>query len=115
MLMDVFRRISALVVAVSLVLGPAMPLVHASGMKAGMAATAEAGIHAPDRCDDCGGGTKAGMPVASCSVNCTGAIALPVGIAALEPAPARTGGYTASADMIGHAARPDPRPPRLHA
>lgn len=113
MLCDTARRISALLVALALVFGPAGVGVNASSMSAKMAAVAVSGdMHSPGKCSDCGA-SKATMSGAVCSAAfCGGFIAFPV---------ASHGGLDwVSADaprydvrhLAGRVNPPDPYPPR---
>src|SRR5713101_7891012 len=107
MLVDMVRRIAAVLVTLALAFGPATSSVHASSMGAKMAVSASSATHSPSKCEDCGT-AGAGMSGGLCSVNCSGLTAffsadkavfdwLPVDTR--EPYGARHG--------IGHADPPD--------
>ncbi len=111
MLFDVVRRLSAILLTLSLVLGPGVNSVHASSMGAKMAVGAWSDTRSPGKCDDCGG-NKAGMAVGTCSVNCSGVTAVPPGMAVADRLTAETHGNVATPGMAGHHIAPDPYPPR---
>ena len=105
------RRISAVVLALALAMGPAMYSVHSSAMTAKMAVAASSDVHSPGTCDDCGG-NKAGVPVGACSMYCSGMIAVSPGVPIFDTLLVETPGHVAARGMTGLATPPDPYPPR---
>ena len=114
MLVDLARRISAALLTLALVFGPAAMGVHASSMGAKIAVAASNDTHSPGKCDDCGA-AKAGISAGVCSVvTCSGISAIPSSEQAVfDWLPAETFGPYDPRHRAGHADPPDPYPPRL--
>lgn len=111
MLPDLVRRLSVMLLTLSLALGPAVTNVHASSMSAKMAVTALSDAPSSGMCDDCAG-NKSGVPMASCSINCTGVTAVSSEVVVFEYLPVETYGYVATRGIAGQNVPPDPYPPR---
>lgn len=114
LLPDMVRRISGLLVALALIVGPGMSSVYAASMAAKMTVAASSDMHSPGKCDDCGS-TNASMSVGMCSaLYCSGFAAFPFSSHAVFD------GMSADTHVPcdgRHIARrvnpPDPYPPRL--
>jgi hypothetical protein len=112
MLFDMVRRISAILLTLSLAFGPGALSVHASSMGAKMAAVASSATHSPSKCDDCGA-AKAGMSGGTCAVNCSGLTAFFSADEALfDWLPVNTRKPYGARHGNGHTAPPEPYPPR---
>lgn len=112
MIAGVLGRFSALLLILSLVLGPAASGMHAASMGANMAATGLSAAHAPDNCDDCAV-NKNGVPVNACSSYCAGMIAVsPNDVAKVDSLLAGARRHHAPDRLTGHSFSPDPYPPR---
>jgi hypothetical protein len=114
MVIDTVRRISAVILALALVFGPAGGGVYASlgGVKAAVM-VASGDSHSPGNCNDCGAG-KGGIPAGLCSsvAFCSGFAITPAGHFTPERLPAgRALAYEAHY-LTGRADAPDPYPPR---
>src|SRR5260370_18832184 len=79
---NVVRRLFAILLTLSLTLGPAGSGVHASSMGATMAVVSLSDAHGQGDCNDCPG-SKSGVPPRPCSVCCTGVCAVSPVLAAL--------------------------------
>ena len=107
------RRISAVVLALALAMGPAMYSVHASAMTAKMAVAASSDMHSPGKCDHCVAG-KAGLSVNACSGFCSGLTAFSStdNAVVFDQLPIDLFGPFGARKISGHADPPDPYPPR---
>lgn len=111
MRLALIRRISAALLSLTLVMGPAMYAIHAPALSTKMAVAASSDMHLPGKCDDCGG-NKAGMPIGTCSMACNGMIAVSPDVPVLDALLVETHGHVAARGMTGLVAPPDPYPPR---
>lgn len=113
MLYDLARRLSAIVVTLTLVFGPAAGGAYASSMGAKMAMAAASDTHSPADCSDFGA-TKATMSGGVCSVAfCSGFTAfLVAGHAIFDWMPAGKLRPYGTCDIAGTVNPPDPYPPR---
>lgn len=115
MVIDTVRRISAVILALALVFGPAGGGAYASlgGLKAAVM-TASSDSHSPGKCNDCGAG-KGGISAGLCSsaAFCSGFAIPPVSHLVPERLLAgRALAYEAH-HLTGRAQAPDPYPPRV--
>ena len=108
---NVVRRLLAILLTLSLTLGPAVNGVHASSMGAKMAVMSLSDAHAQGNCNDCPG-SKSGLSLGACSVCCTGVPAVSPNVAAIDFLPAETQGYLTPGLLADHHIPPDPYPPR---
>src|SRR5260370_12420915 len=67
---NVVRRLFAILLTLSLTLGPAVRGVHASSMGATLAVGSLGDAHGPGDCNDCPG-NKSGVPPRACASCCT--------------------------------------------
>lgn len=118
MLRDVLHRFSAVLLILSLALGPALNVVHASSMETKMVLAAASDMSSPGKmmpssgkCDDCAG-AKAGMPLGACSVYCAGVAAVPPVVAPFDYLAIEAQGFAAMRPIAGQHVPPDPDPPR---
>jgi len=114
MVTDTVRRISALILALALVFGPAGGGVYASlgGAKAAVL-TVSGNSHSPGNCDHCG--AKGGVPVGLCSSGafCSSPAITPVDHFAPERPSAAQAVFYKPNQLTGRADAPDPYPPRF--
>ena len=103
------RRLCAVFLALTLVVGVWTHGVHASDMGVKMAAAAASDMPMPGKCD-CGGNDK--MSVASCSSQCTGIPAIQAPSLALDIILVGSYADVAAPPATGHTRPPDPYPPR---
>ena len=108
---NVVRRLFAILLTLSLTLGPAVSGVHASSMGATMAVVSLSDAHGQGDCNDCPG-SKSGVPPGACSVCCTGVGAVSPDVAAIDFLPAETQRYLIPSRLADHHVPPDPYPPR---
>src|SRR6266508_3538152 len=100
MLFDMVRRICAALLTLALAFGPAVSSAHASSMGAKMTVAALSDMHSWGKCDDCGG-SKGGMPVGACSMNCSGVTAVSSGSAVFQWLPVQPHGQVVTPRMTG--------------
>lgn len=113
MLCDVAHRISAILVTLALVFGPAATGAYASSMGAEMAVAAASEMHSPGKCSDCGA-SKTTMSGGVCSVAfCSGFTAFPVAGGAVFDWVADSLRSYSTRDIAGRVIPPDPYPPRF--
>ena len=105
---DVVRPLLAVVLTLSLTLGPAVNGVQASSMGAKMAMIS---LSDGGNCNDCPE-SKSGLPLGACSVCCTGVAAVSADVAAIDFLPGETQGYLTSSPLTDRHIPPDPHPPR---
>ncbi len=110
-MVGVFGRLSAMLLILSLVLGPAGSGMRAASMIATMAPIALTATHSPGNCNDCAG-SKSGVLASACSVYCAGVVAISPDVATIDDVPAEAGRYLTSHPLAGHHVFPDPHPPR---
>jgi len=107
------RRTFVLVLAVALAAALVMRNVQAGNMDnmdvAAAATATDMPVHG--KCDGCAGNEKAMTP-AACSAYCGAIVAFPFLIVAYHPVPAETVEPRTLPAGTGHAAPPDPYPPR---
>ncbi len=111
MLFGSFRRMSAALLSLALVFGPAAYSVHASGMDAKMIMTMSSDMHSTGACDDCDG-NQAGVPAGACSMCCSGVTAVSPSVAEFARLPIEAHGHAFARVMTGLDGPPDPYPPR---
>jgi hypothetical protein len=113
MVIATVRRISAVILALVLVLGPAGGGLYASmaGAKAAVV-TVSGNSHSPGNCDHCGG--KEGLPAAPCSSGafCSSPAITPVDQFVPEQPSAAHAVFYKPTHLMGRALAPDPYPPR---
>jgi len=107
----VVRPLLAVLLTLSLTLGPAVNGVHASSMGAKMAMISLSDADAQGNCNDCPE-SKSGLPLGSCSVCCTGVAAVSADVAAIDFLPGETQRYLPSNLLPDRHVPPDPYPPR---
>jgi len=108
---DFCGRLSAMLLILSLVVGPVATHARASSMVKQMTMPAISVTHAPGNCNDCAG-TKNGVPVTACSVFCVGVVALVPEVAAIGENRAGKQEYHALLFPTEHDVRLDPYPPK---
>jgi hypothetical protein len=111
MSLNAVRRLLAILVTVSLTLGPAVNGVHASSMGTKMAMISVGDAHANGDCNDCPG-SKGGLSLGACSVCCAGVPAVSPDVTATDFLPAETQRDVTSSFLTDHHIPPDPYPPR---
>ncbi len=109
-----FGRLSAILLIVSLVLGPVATHARASSMVKHMPMTAISVTHATGSCNDCAG-SKKGVPVTACSMYCVGMVALMPEGAAIDENQAGKQEYYALLFSTEHDVRLDPYDVPTHA
>jgi hypothetical protein len=110
-MLDTVRRIAAILLTLALALGPGMGGVLASPAGGKAVVTMSSDMHSSGKCDDCGG-SKAGMPVATCSISCIGIMGLSKSPAVASRALPAVHGFVTTSNMTGRNVPPDPYPPR---
>jgi len=112
MALDLIRRIAAVVVALALILGPAMSGAYAASMDQTMTSMASGNMHPDGNCKDCGTHQR-GMSASACFGACNGLAALSLQRSIVFEASAN-GSFTIgdAARISGRADAPDPYPPR---
>ena len=105
------RRLLVLLLSVALATGLTMRVVQAASMD--MTAVAMATTHMPmnGKCDGCAGNEKATAPTI-CFTSCASVAALPAAVAAVDPSGGDVVTPAVDPAATGHAAPPDPYPPR---
>jgi hypothetical protein len=68
-------------------------------------------MHSSGKCNDCDGG-KAGMPAATCSIGCSGIMAVAPETVAVVPVSATVHGQITASDIAGRNVPPEPYPPK---
>ena len=111
MLFDVVRRLAAILLTVSLVLGPSVSSVHASSMDAKMVSSAVSNTHSSGMCGDCSGSQNT-APMVACSPYCTSVAPAVLASSVFQFIQIAAHGYLPSRDMAGRHVPPDPYPPR---
>ena len=111
MTFNTVRRLLAILLALSLTLGPAVSGVHASSMGTKMAMISLSGAHAQGSCTDCPE-SKSGLSLSACSACCTGVPAVSPDVAAIDFQPTETQRYLTPSLLADHRLPPDPYPPR---
>ena len=106
-----FGRFSAILLVLSLVLGPAASSMRAASMTAKKTPVALSETHAPSNCNDCAG-NKNGVLVNACSVYCAGMVAVSPDVATIDNVAVETGRYYTPRLLAGRYVSPDPHPPR---
>jgi len=113
MVIATVRRISAVILALVLVLGPASGGLYASMAGAKAAVVSVSGnSHSPGNCDHCGG--KGGLPAGPCSLGafCSSPAIAPVDQFVPEQPSAALAVFPKPNHLTGRAQAPDPYPPR---
>lgn len=110
-MLDTVRRFAAILLTLALALGPGMSGAFASPDHGKAVIMMSSDMHSSGKCNDCDG-SKAGMPVATCSISCSGITAVSPGTVAAGRLPKTVNGFTAASDMTGRNIPPDPYPPR---
>lgn len=112
MLVDLIRRIAALMVTLALIFGPGFDGAYAASMHATMASMSNGDMHSGGPCGGCGT-AKAGMPVSSCSGACSCWAAFPPdGNFTFGALAAKIFVVGGARHISGRADAPDPYPPR---
>lgn len=112
MSLNAVRRLLAILLTLSLTLGPAVSGVHASSMGAKMAVISLGDAHHQGHCKDCPG-SKNGSSPGDCSACCTGVPGVSVSATAIDVLPATTQRYLTPKYLADYRVPPDPYPPRL--
>lgn len=111
-MLDTVRRIAAILLSLALALGPGMSGAFASPENGKAAVMMSSDMHSFGKCNDCDGG-KAAMPVATCSISCSGIMAFPPGTMTVVPLLETAAvGFVTAPNMTGRNIPPDPYPPR---
>jgi len=108
---NVVRPLLAVVLTLSLTVGPAVNAVHASSMGAKMAVISLSDADAQGNCNDCPE-SKSGLPPGACSVCCTGVSAVSADVGAIDFRSGEAQRYLPSSLLPDHHIPPDPYPPR---
>jgi hypothetical protein len=108
---NVVRQLFAILLTLSLTLGPAMNAVHASSMGAKMVVTSLGDTHHQGNCKDCPG-SNTGMAPGECTVCCIGVPGVCVPTAVIDVLSAETQRYVTPNLLADHRIPPDPYPPR---
>jgi hypothetical protein len=104
------RRISALLLALTLAVGLVTHAVRAAGMDAKMAVAAASDM-VPGKCDGCGSGDD-NMSSAACSAHCSGVMVTQVPAMLVDVPVVDVRGVSAVPAIKGHGDPPEPYPPR---
>lgn len=111
-MLDTVRRIAAILLTVALALGPGMSGVFASPDHGQSVVMMSSDMHSSGKCNDCDGG-KAGMPATTCSIGCSGIMAVaPEGMTPVVPPSEAVIGLVAASDPMGRTIPPEPYPPK---
>ena len=111
-MLDTVRRIAAILLTVALALGPGMSGVFASPDHGQSMVMMSRDMHSSGKCNDCDG-SKAGMLAATCSIGCSGIMAVAPGSTAAVVPPSETViAVIAASDLTGRTIPPEPYPPR---
>ena len=106
-----FRRLVALVLALTLTVGLAVHHGAAADMGADMASMVAGDMPGGGMCDGCGTGNE-GMSLGACSADCTTSAALLSGAAVADALSPLTVTHPAMPMGVGWSVPPDPYPPR---
>lgn len=110
MLARCFARLSTMLLAASLVIGPAHGSMRAAWMISKPVPVAALAVHVPDDSSDC---MRAGVAASVCSVWCTGMVAVSVDTPMIDGGHPETSRGDTSGILPGRDISPDPYPPRL--
>ncbi len=110
-MLDMGRRIAAILLTLALTLGPGTGRMFASPDQGKAAVVMSSDMHSSGKCGDCEG-SKAGMPAATCSISCSGIVAVLPGTVAADRSPETVQGSIAVSHRVGRTIPPDPYPPR---
>jgi hypothetical protein len=105
------RRIVTVLLALTLAAGLVTQGARAADIGAKMAVTAAMDMPMSGKCDGCRDDQK-GMAAAACSLHCSNIAALPLLETVPDPVPAEIVGSISGPTPPGHAAPPDPYPPK---
>jgi hypothetical protein len=105
------RRISVLLLALTLAVGLVTHGVRAADMDVKMAVAAASDMATPDKCDGCKSDHD-GMSPAACSAHCSGVIVMQVAAVSVDAPAVDIRGATAASAVKGHGDPPEPYPPR---
>lgn len=106
-----FGRFFAMLLIVSLTLGTVGVGARASSMSAKMAPIAASDMPGQDSCNDCAG-SKSGVPVNVCSMNCIGMVAVLPEAATFDDFAVEVLLALIPRPLVGHEVSPEPYPPR---
>lgn len=110
-MLDTVRRIAAILLTLALTLGPGTGHVFASPDQGKAAVMMSGDMHSSGKCGDCDG-SKTGMPAATCSITCSGIVAVLPGAVAADRLPETVHRFMPASDVTGRTIPPDPYPPR---
>jgi hypothetical protein len=109
-MLDMVRRIAVILLTLALAWGPGMSGALASpSSKASVMMSSD--MHPSGKCNDCGG-SNAGMPLATCSISCSGIVAVAQGTMIASRQSRAVHSFVVTSDMTGRNIPPDPYPPR---
>ena len=105
------RRLLVLLLSVAVVTGLATRVGQAGSMDMTAAAMTTTDMPVHGKCDGCAGSEKA-VAASACFTHCSSIAAVPAIMAAFDPPPVSVAAPAVEPAATGHAAAPDPYPPR---